>query len=258
MRIPARIISLSLIVISFVACSSEEPIAPSITGPAGDETREVGDSMTIALEAKSNPSSGTVLHIATEGFTWTPQYASSSHYEGEGHAFLYVDDVKTSRIYTEWFHLGFLPPGDHEIAVELVCNDHEPYTNNGTPIRAAIPVQIQEDEGPVDVSVTHEADAMDVALMVMKDAEEGWNVYLFPEYMDWAPSRIGEEHEIGEGHAHLYIDGELVAEVLGTAHHLPQLDSGSREISVKLVANDHGVYISRRGEVVYSMTVEVP
>jgi hypothetical protein len=47
---------------------------------------------------------------------------------------------------------------------------------------------------------------------------------------------------IGEGHAHLYIDGVKIGRVYGETHSLPALSSGAHDIFVELVTADHAVY----------------
>jgi hypothetical protein len=43
---------------------------------------------------------------------------------GEGHAHLYIDNVKRARLYGTWFHLEDLEPGKHIIRVTLNANNH--------------------------------------------------------------------------------------------------------------------------------------
>ena len=52
----------------------------------------------------------------------------------------------------------------------------------------------------------------------------------------------------GEGHAHLYLDGQKIARVYGEWYHLPKLE-GDHELRVTLNTNDHQDY-AVKGEVV--------
>ena len=57
----------------------------------------------------------------------------------------------------------------------------------------------------------------------------------------------------GEGHAHLYIDGELYSMVYGPEFVIPALDSGTHEVMVALSTNDHLDY-TVDGELIMAMT----
>jgi len=49
-------------------------------------------------------------------------------------------------------------------------------------------------------------------------------------------------HVMGEGHAHLYINGEKIARLFSTEFRLPDLPPGKHEIVVGLYSNDHAAY----------------
>ena len=53
---------------------------------------------------------------------------------GQGHAHLYVDDVKVARIYGEWYHLESLPDEAQMISVSLYANNHQPLAVDGAQI----------------------------------------------------------------------------------------------------------------------------
>lgn len=223
-----------------------------------DGFREAVEPMTVTVEATNDAMTGINVHVITEGLNWTPQFASRAHHDGEGHAKLFVDGVETARIYTEWFHLAGVPAGAHEIRVDLTGNDHVPYARSGQPVSATTTIDVPE---PMDSGhghpEAHPTEEMAVSLMVMEDAVEGWNVYITPEYMTWAPEKASSAHEDGEGHAHLYVDGQKIARVYGKAYHIAELPPGTHEISVDLNGNDHGPYTVNENKVTYSVTVQV-
>ena len=74
-------------------------------------------------------------HIMTENFVFSPQNVNGEHVPGEGHAHLYVDGVKLSRVYSEWFHFT-APKGASEVEVTLNSNDHATLTVDGAPVTA--------------------------------------------------------------------------------------------------------------------------
>lgn len=54
-----------------------------------------------------------------------------------------------------------------------------------------------------------------------------------------SPLGVSGEDVSGEGHAHIYVDGEKKNRVLGEWYNLGKLSEGDREISVRLSSNDH-------------------
>jgi hypothetical protein len=89
--------------------------------------------MTVRLEVSPDPMSGYNLTIHTEHFTWAPQRASTEHFAGEGHAHLYINDVKIGRLYGAHHHIAdyLLTDDENEITVTLNSNTHEDYTVDG-------------------------------------------------------------------------------------------------------------------------------
>lgn len=81
-----------------------------------------------------------------------------------------------------------------------------------------------------------------ITIELTEDANSGWNMHLLTEHIEFAPERAGTEHYPGEGHAHLYIDGKMIARVYGKWFHIPQLAPGRHQITVTLNSNDHNTY----------------
>jgi hypothetical protein len=98
---------------------------------------------TINLETFDDPKSGFNLHLLTENFVFAPESASTNHKEGEGHAHLYIDDVKIGRIYSDWIHIDKLESGMHEILITLNGNDHEDLANGEEAISASQMVEVK-------------------------------------------------------------------------------------------------------------------
>ena len=106
--------------------------AGTIEAPAG---------MGVGLEVHPDAVSGYNIRIVTEGFRFAPEHASGDHVPGEGHAHLYVNGEKISRLYGEWLHLSALPDGAHEVRVTLNANSHEQYAVLGEPLQAMTMIQ---------------------------------------------------------------------------------------------------------------------
>lgn len=95
---------------------------------------------TLKLEVIKDSASGWNLHLMTENFTFTPENIDQTVDKPEGHAHVYVDGEKISRIYGPWFHLSGLTPGPHSIRVSLNANDHSEFVLNDEPIESSVEV----------------------------------------------------------------------------------------------------------------------
>lgn len=98
---------------------------------------------TVGVMVTKDPVAGHNLHVVVERFAFAPESVSLAHVEGEGHAHVYVNGVKISRLYGAWMHLDALPTGDVEIEVSLNTNDHRPLMLNGTPIAAKTTIAVK-------------------------------------------------------------------------------------------------------------------
>ena len=83
------------------------------------------------------------LHIQANNFTFSPEGVNGPHIPGEGHAHIYVNDVKVARAYGPWMQLQALPKGTHRVRVTLNANDHSQLTVNGAPIEATLELVIE-------------------------------------------------------------------------------------------------------------------
>ena len=97
-------------------------------------THQANKGMSVRIQVTKDPMKGWNLQVRTRAFRWAPQRASSMHRSGEGHAHLYIDGVKITRLYGPWFYLRDLAPGRHQIKVTLNGNDHGDYVRNGKPV----------------------------------------------------------------------------------------------------------------------------
>lgn len=105
---------------------------------------------TISLDVKKDPTGGFNVHVITTNFHWTPERASATHIEGQGHAHVYLADQKIIRLYNSWFHLNTFQfattSGEQLLRVELVGNDHAPITVNSDGISSELLVDVPADE----------------------------------------------------------------------------------------------------------------
>ncbi len=228
---------------------------------------EVPDGMTvpsISIEAVADTKSGHNLFIELEDFTVTPENASTDPVDGQGHLHLYVDGERKARFYNRALYLTGLEPGDHQVEVEVSANNHAAYTVDGEPIRAATTVSVPEpNDDDDDAGHSHGGELFDSAvaptieISVTEDPKSGWNLFADVPDLTFSPENVGSEPADGEGHLHLYIDGEKVTRLYGPWWHIPSLEAGTHQIMVEVSANDHTPYGSNGVAITAMTTIEV-
>lgn len=96
----------------------------------------------VALMVHPDPTGGWNLEIKTENFKFAPENLNAkSHTLTEGHAHLYVDGKKITRVYGNWYYLSNLEPGKRTLTVILSTNAHEDLMHNGQLIQATKVIQ---------------------------------------------------------------------------------------------------------------------
>jgi len=100
------------------------------------------DAPSLAILLHKDMMSGYNLEIQTTNFTFTPEKVNQANTPNAGHAHVYANGKKLSRVYGNWFHITGLPSGEHTIMVELNANSHGIIHVNGTPLQVAQTVTI--------------------------------------------------------------------------------------------------------------------
>jgi hypothetical protein len=126
--------------------------APSSGGPA-DASKPHAHGMlmvddwanppTIDANIFKDPESGWNLHVVTTNFIFNAAAAGHDNVEGEGHAHIYVNGDKLGRLYGDWYHIGGLSPGQHDVKVSLNANDHSALHRNGEELAAQVTVTVE-------------------------------------------------------------------------------------------------------------------
>lgn len=93
-----------------------------------------------------DPMGGYNIQILTDNFKITPASINDAPVENEGHAHLYVNGEKYTRIYSNWFHLpaAALVDGVNVVSVTLNANDHSQWSIGGVPIASNVRVVVPE------------------------------------------------------------------------------------------------------------------
>jgi len=107
-------------------------------------------------------------------------------------------------------------PAQHGGNMEMAAHDHSAATNL-----------------PAD------SDAPSVAIQMIKDPMAGWNLRVTPQNFRFAPENASTADVPGEGHAHVYINGEKLGRVYGPWLHIASLPKGEVTVEVTLNSNDH-------------------
>lgn len=91
--------------------------------------------------------------------------------------------------------------------------------------------------GMLDISETDWQPSVDVDMK--KDAVSGWNVQILTTDFTFSPENASAEHVVGEGHAHIYVNGKKIARFYGDWFHLPAQPPGEHVLRVTLNTNNH-------------------
>ena len=272
---------LALIVLASVACSGDDTSATPADNAPSNETAgmasangshhdhgssvEVTDGVpvpTVEIEVFEDAVEGWNLRVGTTDFEIVPENVSTAHIDGEGHMHLYIDGEKASRLYGEWHHIGPLAPGDHEVRVELSANDHSAMAVDGDIIDATDVIVAQEMDGhamghdhvePREAPEPHPS----VIVELVDDPAGGWSLHAVPSNFRLAPENASGAHVDGEGHMHLYVNGEKMARVYETWYQMTPLPAGTHEITVALQTNDHAPLTRGGVAIAANITLEV-
>ena len=86
----------------------------------------------VAISVTPDAKAGWNLQVTTGNFVFAPWNASRDVVWGEGHAHLYIDDVKIGRLYGEWYHIGDLDAGSHQVKVTLMATTTRTWRSVGS------------------------------------------------------------------------------------------------------------------------------
>ena len=111
---------------------------------AAAETFVSDDPVSVSITAEVDAQGSVDVAIAAEGMRFAPELVDQAHTAGAGHAHIYVDGVKLSRVFESSYHIESLPPGDHEIRVSLNTNDHRDLVYNGRVAEDTITVTVPD------------------------------------------------------------------------------------------------------------------
>lgn len=132
--------------------------------------------------------------------------------------------------------------------------DHSHHTTIATPAQQSPITALAADQGPHDGPMTHDhgmhhgafpvpaEDAPSVTLTAVADDASGWNVHVKTENFRFAPENVNGASVPGEGHGHVYLNGEKFARLYAPHFHLADLPAGPHTLKVTLNANGHETF----------------
>jgi hypothetical protein len=100
----------------------------------------------LSITMDKDSKSGWHLYVQTENFIFTPNKANEENDFDEknnlheGHAHIYVNGTKLTRLYAKHYYLSDFLPGKHVISVSLNTNNHLDYAVNDERIFASVDI----------------------------------------------------------------------------------------------------------------------
>ena len=223
---------------------------------------EGADAPSLAVDVTADPAGGINVFVTAANFRVAPEAASTDHVEGEGHFHLYIDGEKVLRFYNDAVYFSGVTEGEIEVMVELSANDHSTYTLGGEPITATAVFTVPaHDHGhhshDAPEELEYAGDAPTLEVRVEPDPKSGHNVFVTLDGMTLSAEHASGDHFDGEGHLHIYANGQKLGRLYGLATHVPALPDGEVEISVGAYSNDHRPYVVDGEPVSASTTITV-
>lgn len=88
----------------------------------------------------------------------------------------------------------------------------------------------------------------------LRDEHGGWNLHLMTENFKFLPSSPDRLDILGEGHAHLYVDGKKIGRIYSDWYHLT-LPSGTHKVKVTINTNSHKDYVYEGEQIMSEVTL---
>ena len=204
--------------------------------------------VSMELAAEVDAAGGLHIRIATENWRWAPEEVNRESRPGVGHAHIYANGEKLSRIYGPEHYVADLPPGQYEIRVDLNDNAHNALTVNGAPLAAttAVTISAQAAAIPADLEPIAAESPMSLELRAHPDALGGYNLQVIP---------AGFAFGSGQGYGLLSLDGTLATRLYTAWQQLPPLEPGKHTVRVALRNGDGRPYHWQGQPVAAAITV---
>ena len=199
---------------------------------------------TLDLRVERYDNSGWVVIYKANNFNFSAENASSMHIAGEGHAHLYINDKKISRLYGEPYYIKDLNIGVNVVKVTLNTNDHSSYVLRGVSIEKKVEVVVSEipkNISKIDFSEKEWPENVlpKVKIEVVKDKMKGWNLHINTE--NYSFYEFDSETKVGD-YALLSINNVNITKLFGHSYHIGMLPNEHNIVKVSLLGSDNSVY----------------
>jgi hypothetical protein len=129
-------------------------------------------------------------------------------------------------------------------------SEHRGQTGQAT-ASAAHAMESMESAEPIAWPASRPAPKL--ALTATPDPMGGFNLRVKMANFRLAPEHTGGKPAAGEGHLHLYVDGQKLTRMYGSWFYLEGLAPGAHALRVDAVANNHAPY-HRKGNPIFATT----
>lgn len=99
---------------------------------------------TVDVVMHKDAKKGWNVEAKVTNFKFAPEKVNTAAEAGEGHAHLFVNGKKITRLYSSWYYLSNLEPGENRVKVSLNANNHADWASNGKLIEDVEVVNISE------------------------------------------------------------------------------------------------------------------
>jgi hypothetical protein len=117
-------------------------------------------------------------------------------------------------------------------------------------------------DGAISIHEVAQEVAPNATLEVQKDPTGGFNVHVLTSNFVWRPEMASKQHVLGEGHAHVYLDGQKIMRIYNEWFHLNTYQfatkAGEQLLSVEFVGNDHAPYTIQGTPIGSEQVITVP
>ncbi len=240
--------------------------SPNMSGGAMDHgstdhgPAESAVPVSVDISAEVAENGGVHVGINTEGWRWAPEEVNGANSDGAGHAHIYADGVKLSRVYGNYHYIPALEAGTREIKISLNSNDHSELMWQGELLESVVPVTVPDmssmshgDMGSMMDPVEAEA-PMSLEVMAHEDSLGGYNLQVLPSGFEFSQS-VGQGHEPGKGYALFSINGEEFNRLYVPWLQVPAQGEGMHTFTVALLSNEGHPYQQNGQPVEMSVTV---
>ena len=238
--------------------------ALTLLAACGSDETSTEDVATVAVSAEVDPSGGLNVSVSTTNFAVVTA-ADAAASEGEGFYQLLIDGQPFQRFYNDDILVAGVGTGEVDVAVVLLSANGEPYAPDGEAVTAATVIDVPEHDhsahdhghGEHEMGIEWAGDAPQLNLEVTPDALGGYNAVVTVDGMTLSRENANGDHVDGEGHLHLYVDGQRIARLYGTAAHIPVLPDGDAVVSVSANTNNHMPYMIDGSPIEAAVTITV-